>query len=71
MVYPDTFKVRSEPAQRLHSGLLRKLGVDLFTLSLDEFYARLEEARRQYRQHVNAGRRADTFAYDNMEDSQI
>jgi len=48
----------------------RKLGVDLFTLSLDEFYARLEEARRQYRQHVNAGQRASTFLYDNGEDSE-
>ena len=48
----------------------RKLGVDLFTLSLDEFHARLEDARRQYRQHVNAGQRAGTFLYDNGEDSQ-
>ena len=48
----------------------RTLGVDLFALSLGEFYARLAEARRQFRQHMNSGQRADTFAYDNMEDAQ-
>ncbi len=48
----------------------RTLGVDLFTLSLGEFYARLAEARRQIRQHMNSGQGADTFAYDMMEDTQ-
>ena len=71
----DSFLKRSLRTIKLRQLLhdieeARTLGVDLFTLSLGEFYARLQEARRQLRQHMNSGQRADTFAYDNMEDAQ-
>ena len=72
----DSFLKRSLRTIKLRQVLrdieeARTLGVDLFTLSLGEFYARLAEVRRQLRQHMNSGQGADTFAYDNMEDAQI
>ena len=65
----DSFLKRSLRTIQLRQVLrdieeARTLGVDLFTLSLGEFYARLQEARRQLRQHMNSGQGADTFAYD-------
>ena len=72
---PNSFLKRSLRTIKLRQVLrdieeARALGVDLFTLSLGEFYARLAEARRQLRQHMNSGQGADTFAYDMMEDTQ-
>ncbi len=71
----DSFLKRSLRTIKLRQLLrdieeARTLGVDLFTLSLGEFYARLQEARQQLRQHMNSGQGADTFAYDMMEDTQ-